>query len=227
MTPQQERQLVRAVRYWLSFQYVCGRDALFSEGYLDQPIGEYLMGHYGARVSPEHNHPALHANTPGRPRQIDFVALSKDRKRIEFAIEAKWITDTPYPRQAIMDDLLRLECVRDPSGQHVARYFLVAGTKQHVKTNFTLLEYNDARRYGFTKTLLSFQRESSERAVEVFDAPGGLRKFYRKFHKHYDVEMPQRFKTTLVCRSTGDVCAYLWKISSNRNRATFVPDEDW
>ena len=126
MTEAQVKNLAKAVGRWLAFQVLCGRDVLLSESYLSQPLAEFLLHHHSGTLATERRHPGLQRGGRGRPRQVDFVLLSRDAEAAEAVIEAKWVTDRPYPKQAVVDDLLRLECFRE-GGRHVRRYFLVAG----------------------------------------------------------------------------------------------------
>jgi len=108
MKPEKIKGLVDALHHWISFQILCGRKALLSESYLNQPTGEYLLHAAGSsHLRTERNHPIL--NKPGkkgRPRQIDFCLLSRDKKQLTTAIELKWIAESAMYKQRIIDDLL-------------------------------------------------------------------------------------------------------------------------
>lgn len=195
---------------------------VFSESYLCQPIAEFISFHHAGKIKPELNHPKFVTMNSGRPKQVDFALLTPNTEDVECVIESKWISDSPYSKQAILDDLLRLECFRDQS-RHVARYFLVGGLLDHFDTNFLDLRYRDAgTNKSFTPLLLDSNLSNGTKTVDVLGATGNLRKFFRKFHTDYNVELPKKFKTTLIARSRIDrIAVYLWKIESMQNRQTF------
>jgi len=222
MNPIQTKRLTRAVHRWLSFQRMCGRSMVFSESYLSQPIAEFISNHHPGKIKPELNHPQFAKLSSGRPKQVDFALLTRNTADVECVIESKWIADIPYSKQAILDDLLRLECFRDPN-RHVSRYFLVGGLLDHFDTNFLGLRYRDAgTNNAFTPLILDHSLGSQTKIVDVFGAAGNLKKFYRKFHVDYGVDLPRKFRTTLVSRSRIDrIAVYLWRIESVKNRQTF------
>ena len=111
-------RLALAVQHWLDFQILCEREMLLSEGYLSQPVGEFLRAHHTGGIRAEWNIPNLRQPGRGRRRQVDYALLSRDAGRLTCAIEAKWVSSGQIDKQRIVDDLMRLECVRNPEGQH-------------------------------------------------------------------------------------------------------------
>lgn len=104
--------VAQAVNRWLSYQVICGRSPLLSEAYLGHPVAEYFIHKHSGVFEAEVDHPAF-ANAPrGRPRQIDYVLRTRHSGAIDVAIECKWIAERPYDKQRILNDILRLECVR-------------------------------------------------------------------------------------------------------------------
>lgn len=53
MKPEKIRGLGEALHHRLSFQILCGREALLGESYLNQPTGEYLLNAAGSRETLE------------------------------------------------------------------------------------------------------------------------------------------------------------------------------
>lgn len=196
---------------------------VFSESYLCQPIAEFISFHHNGKIKPEHNHPQFITLTSGRPKQVDFALLTPNTGDVECVIESKWISDTAYSKQAILDDILRLECYRDPN-RHLSRYFLVAGLIDHFDSNFSQLRYRDAgTNKPFIPQLLDLTMGVGTRTVEVFSTTGSFRSFFRKFHVGYGVDIPKKLKTTLISRSRIDgIAVYLWKIESMPNRSLFA-----
>lgn len=223
MNPSEYRRLTRAVHRWLSFQQLCDRARVFSESYLTQPIAEFVSVHHNGDIQPEFTHPTFVKLGPGRPKQVDFALLTPNTRDVEAAVESKWISDAPYPKQAILNDLLRLECFRNTSARQAVRYFLVGGTREHFEACFRRLRYRYAGAdHAFTTLFLSFSYKDRVKSVSVFAASAGLRKFYRKFQKDYKVALPRTFRSTLVSRSRIDnIAVYLWRIESVPHRVTF------
>jgi hypothetical protein len=226
VTESEFKKLSKAVNRWLSFQILCGREMLLSEGYLCQPIAEFLLQHHNGTLQTEYVHPQLNQGQRGRPRQVDFVLLSPETEAVDVAIECKWIAWRQYSKQAIVDDLLRLECVRQ-EGRHVRRYFLVAGRKAQFMENFADVEMNAVgQRQPFATHLLAFDTEDRDVSVEVLKCEGFRRKYYKEFGDSYSVQLPRGFHTRLISKRDHDsIAVYLWKVESRRNRRTFDPDE--
>jgi len=224
------KSIVRAVNRWLTYQHLCRRSPLFSEAYLGQPIGEFLLSNYAGRFQPEFNHPTLNAGRPGRPNQLDYALFSPQQDQLVTAIECKWITDRHYPKQLILDDVLRLECVRFV-GRHVKRYFLVAGAASHFVEHFRKPEINLGAGQGrvpFAEQLLPFSRSGIKQNVSVVNADSGMRKYYRRFEEAYGVELPKTFTSALIARTiSAGIAVYLWQVGSVKNRAVFSPADAW
>jgi len=201
---------------------------LFSESYLSQPIAEFISAHHRGKIAPERNHPTFSNLSAGRPKQVDFALLTPNKGAVECVIEAKWVRDTAYPKQPILDDLLRLECFRDPT-RNVARYFLVAGLEKHVDQNFLALRYRDSgTNRSFTTKILDPKTNMGTKTVNVFSATGALRNFYKKFEGDYGIAVPKKFQTTMLDMRGGDgVKVCLWQIESGKNRQSFSPLAHW
>lgn len=221
------RPVAYAVARWLSFQDLCRRSDLFSEAYLSQPIGEYLMSNYKGRLQPESDHPNLQPNSMGRPKQLDYTCWSPESKVMVMAMECKWIGPSAYSKQALFDDILRLEVLRTGKG-HVGRYFLVAGTIENFRKNFEQLNFQeDGKRQSFSEHFLSFSKSSRDRSVS-WTKGKQFRRYYRQFEKSYAVELPKTFKTRLVAMTfSGSIKVALWEVSSVKNRSTFSALDTW
>jgi hypothetical protein len=229
MTDADLRRMAKAVNRWLSFQVLCGRQTLFSESYLCQPLAEFLLHHHNGQLETEFVHPQLNHGRRGRPRQVDFVLLSPQTNAVDTVIESKWIADRQYSKQAIVDDLLRLECFRQ-EGRHVRRYFLVAGKHAHFNENFATTEMNaDGARHPFARHLLSFDIGARDRDIKILKCEAFRRSYYKDFSRAYSVEIPRGFHTSLLSARHNDrIDVFLWKVESRRNRRTFDPAaEGW
>jgi len=188
---------------------------------LTQPVAEFISANHSGRIKPEHTHPTFATLSPGRPKQVDFALLTKNKESIETVIECKWASDSAMPKQAIVDDILRLECYRDPDRQ-VSRYFLVAGSQEHFEANFRDLKYRDGSDQPFTKLLLSFDRRNPRSTLDVFGSSGGFRKYFRSFNDEYRQAVPKTVDTELVSSTTADkICVFMWRVNSAKNRKAF------
>lgn len=228
MNPKEISNLSKAVNRWLSFQLHCGRESLLSEAYLCQPVAEFLIHHHSGSFETEFDHPVLQTPGPGRPRQIDYALLTRDSRALELAIECKWISEKPYDKQRILNDLLRLECVRTP-GRHVKRYLLIGGRKVDFANNFRNLAVNDSgSRSWFVRHFLSGSLKSPEKLINVEHTPKRFQAFYRNFAKSFNSEVPKRFSTVLISSTrVDDVVVFLWEIRSSKNRRIFDPAVEW
>ena len=220
-------KVATAVNRWLSYQILCGREPLLCEGYLGHPIAEYLIHKHSGRLETEFTHPVLKSPKSGRPYQIDYVLLSKNKKEIEIVIECKWITNKAYNRQRILDDILRLECVHIP-GRHVKRFLLVAAHKGDFQKRFADLTKNmgpGKPRKDFTRRFLRFSKTTPERTVKPYLAKKPFKSHYKDFSDSFNKSpVPKTFKTKLVARRWGDnISVYIWEIMSVGNRSTFNP----
>ena len=221
--------IAKAVNRWLSYQILCGRETLLSESYLGQPVAEYLIHRHSGELKTEVDHPVLQTPGHGRPRQIDYALLTRDKTYIEVAIECKWIAETPYSKQRIINDLLRLECIRVERRQ-VKRFLLIAGLKEQYERNFRDLAINvGGARSSFTKRLLQFGIKKPGIEIKVKDCQLGFRPFYKEFFKSFGANVPTSFKTTLVGAGTNDqISVRIWEVSSSLGRrSTFNPSGVW
>lgn len=222
MDTQSVKDLGSAVLHWLCFQSLCGRDALMSEHYLSQPIGEYLLHHHSGTSDSEVDHPNLNVGgRRGRPRQIDFCLFSREKSLLTAAFELKWVGEMAVDKQRVVDDLLRLEAIRNDVPQHVFRYFLVAGKTSNVNNNFCFSQANlgsGGGRVGFFSEFLNFN-DNTEKSVDVASLSALQRSACADFCDYYQSPCPRRFTTQRVSEITiNDFTVYIWRIRSVKNR---------
>jgi hypothetical protein len=231
MLPPRVVELGSAVLHWLCFQALCGRSPLLSEHYLSQPIGEFLLHHHSGDLNSELDHPNLNeAGRRGRPRQIDFCLSSRDRNRITAAFELKWVSEGAFDKQRIVDDLLRLEALRIPEGQHVHRYFLVAGKEQHFEDSFKNSQANlgdGGGRVQFFPEFLNFSVDD-DLTVVTSDLGAPQRAACNEFARYYQSPLPRRFITSRVIGQTmNGFTVYVWRVRSTKRRTTLpLPHDD-
>jgi len=219
------KKLGAAVHHWLCFQNLCGRSELFSEHYLSQPIGEYLLHHHTGDLKTEMNHPNLNTgNQRGRPRQIDFCLLSRDIKAVTAAFELKWVSGANIDKQRIVDDLFRLELLRTKEKQNVDRYFVIAGEERDFEQNFVQSQVNSGEgssRIEYFGEFLDFQTDNSK-TVKIERLSNPQKNDCEKFGKSYGVLIPKSFITTRQFGESKDgFTVYIWKVNSVPKRSTY------
>ncbi|WP_122220869.1 hypothetical protein [Pseudomonas syringae group genomosp. 3] len=236
------KELGSAIFHWLSFQKLCGREAMLSEAYLSQPIGEYLLHSASGRLYTEQSHPSLNgARTDGRPRQIDFcIRRPSDTDAspvLTTAFELKWIRDKRDIKSGIVDDIMRQEALRVSNKNYVDRYLILAGETADFES-FANVQYNPgdaAKRQPFYSELLELpvihqrpgplpmrsNHPSPAKSINVMTMPAAVLRYLNDFSQAYNSPLPTRFRTTLLTSIFNDrftVC--IWKISSIPKRQT-------
>lgn len=226
METKKVNDLGSAILHWLCFQSLCGRGTLMSEHYLSQPIGEYLLHHHSGSLDSEVDHPNLNpAGRRGRPRQIDFCLSSREKKRLTAAFELKWVGDGAFDKQRVVDDLLRLEALRNAESQHVYRYFLVAGETNNFTNNFQNSQANQGAGVGrvqFFSEFLDFATDN-EMTIKVPNLSLPQRGAVDEFSSYYQSPSPRRFVTQRVCAAAmNGFSVFIWRVRSTKNRTTIA-----
>lgn len=222
-------KLAEALLAWLTFQILCGRQALLSEAYLAQPIAEFLTPIFPDRIHLEWTSPQYRVKARGRPRQLDYVLLSRDASHPVSAIEAKWADGSP-PKQRLVDDVLRLEMVRIESTpghvRHTRRYFLLAGLLNDVLT-YLNASVRDGGEFPFFPMFLPSLNDQPH-TVPVRKAPSAIQPFFRDFALAYKQQLPTSYKTHRIAdRSSGHARVIIWEIQSTKRRTLFDPAVTW
>ena len=232
LTDKSFEALAKALRCWLDFQIHCGREQLLSESFMTQPIGEFLMAHYSGYLKPEDDHPQFKQAKKGRPKQLDYVLLSREQKLLDFAVECKWTGSTQPTRQSIVDDVMRLECLRRPAntGGGCGRFFIFAGRKATVSKflegRLNKTGQNPAPKFlsGFVPTQISPKLTK----VVVKNCPAYYRRFFRDFSTGYKLDLPNSYRARLIADQEGDdVRVLIWKVGSMGKRTTFKHSTTW
>jgi hypothetical protein len=223
--------VAKAVVPWLEYQDLSGRSTLLGESYLAQPIGEQLrLGH--AKVVAEYNHPVIVSARRGRQRQVDYVLLGAVNNSLIAGLEVKWVDAASLAKQRLVDDLLRLECLRaSPTAvQSVSRYFLIAGRRTHVETTFlgSACNTGGGARSPFASALLATPT-NRHHEVDVRGVPSYLRVYFKSFEQSYNVPVPTWLRTSLIAdQGTGEFRALMWKIDCGTGRrSTFSAATTW
>lgn len=224
---------------------------LLSESYLAHPVGEFLRTRHSGGIMAEWTCPDLKPRNRrgkkvkrGRPRQMDYALFGVNTAYPLTAIEAKWVTkSSPLARKRFVDDVLRLEGVRNGNGP-MHRFFLMAGLEEYVQA-FIDDVYNSGS--GSRENFISqFLPVESEKNIEVERCNVGFRKYFKNYYANYRIDLPRTYKAKLVFDSrfqgepkdptieelkadggySKNVRVLVWRIKSVSKRSTFVPTED-
>lgn len=221
--------MTKAIASWLNFQIYCGRKTLLSEDYLSQPIAEFLTPLFPNRIEAEWTVPQFKKKGRGRPRQIDYIAKSRDSEHPVTAIEAKWIAETEIQKQRLVDDILRLEMLRiadeHSKVRHTQRLFLLAGTTAEMTTALAA-KIRCSGDHDFFPLFLPAKKESTK--IEVFNCAAAIQPFFKSFAEGYKVNLPKSYKVELLADLTADqVRIMLWRIESSQKRKDFDAVAKW
>jgi hypothetical protein len=229
LDPNQIDQLTKAVAAWLNFQMYCGRRTLLSEDYLSQPLAEFLTPLFPNRIEAEWTAPQFKKKGRGRPRQIDYIAKSRDSEHPVTAIEAKWIAETEIQKQRLVDDILRLEMLRITDGngkvRHTQRLFLLAGTEPEM-TNALAAKIRCAGDHDFFPFFLPAAKQTTK--IAVHDCTDPIRPFFKSFAQGYKVNLPKSYKVELLADHSADqVRVMVWRVESSQRRKDFDASNLW
>lgn len=226
MTEENASKLGKAILHWLEFQVVCKRDWMLSEKSLAQPMGECLHSFHNGKIETELPHPNLDRKLQGRGRQIDYALKNKKGKTIA-VIESKWASSTP-DLQGIVNDVMRLECVRN-----TICYFVLAGMRKNIEEKPAPSGIGShTKKIRQIDSILPFD-ESNDKNIRIEECNETMRRLFKKFSKDYDFrEIPKSLNVKRVFSSVGThkdetVYVYIWRIKSSKNRALFDPQKTW
>lgn len=227
------RRVAEATACWLQYQEVLGRQMLLSESFLASPIGEVLVLGHNGEVEAEFNHPTARRGGRGRPRQVDYVLMGRNKGQLVAGLEVKWVADKEIPKGRIVADLLRLERLRPVGSGTAERYLMVAGRRQDMQASFLDVESNaGGGRKRFLDSFLATQMPGAMTAwksIDIQHLDAHLRKEIAAFAADYDDRVPARIRTRLLVDATvGGFRAMAWKVDSGvGRRRTFAPTPEW
>lgn len=227
------KTVAEATACWLQYQQVLGRQMLLSEGFLASPIGEVLVLGHNGDVECEFNHPMARKGGRGRPRQVDYVLMGRNKGQLVAGLEVKWVAGKEIPKGCIVADLLRLERLRPEGPGTAERYLMVAGRCPDMQARFLDVQSNAGG--GRKPFLASFLDTEPPRAmpawkeVDIQRLDEYLRKDIAAFAEDYDGVVPSKLRTRLLADITlGGFRSMLWKVDSGRGRRTpFDPKQAW
>jgi len=229
MDESKAENLARALAAWIDYQVLCGRKDLLSEMYLGIPIGEFLLSKSTWKLKSEREHPLFRTTKKGRPRQTDYVVLSRDKERPICALELKWIDKNPN-RQNVINDILRLDCWHSVDGQSMNRFLIMVSLDENFE-NFKDLEFNNknGKRINFYKEL--FPAKGLKMQLDIKNCKHrGLKEFYKEFYDTYETELPSSLQIKCIGFFDSEYpkrTVVIWRISNSKKRSTFKPDPEW
>jgi hypothetical protein len=216
--------LARAIIHWLEYERLCGRDHLFSEASLRNPIGQYLLANLNHSIEPEQNYPDAYQPTgSGRRRAMDFAVLRKGGQQVLLhALESKLINSKREFKQEIFDDLFRLASF-ETSGQTepCERWLIIAGRWTNLRTK--IFEATTKLRDGgsVSKTfrgILKKDLTSPNRHATINHSAPGIRKLWVRAAEGFgQKQLPNAIDIDLAAKNprsphpTG-FCCFIWKV---------------
>jgi hypothetical protein len=218
-------ELARAIIHWLEYERLCGRDHLFSEASLRNPIGQYLLASLSHQIEPEHNYPE--ANQPrgsGRRRAMDFAVLrTGGQQALLHAIESKFINAKREFKQEIFDDLFRLASFEaENQAEQCERWLVLAGRWTNLRTKIfeatTKLREGGRASKSF-RGVLPKALTSPERHVLVHESAPGIRKLWANAARAFGKDqIPNALDVRLAARNPASphptsFCCMIWKVN--------------
>jgi len=225
-----KRKIAEGVASWLMFEFHSFRVRLFSEKYLTTPIGHILSGVYGQAVNAEVNHPVLneHKHWQGRPPQIDFGILRKD-KTIEIAVESKWLGNSQVGVGEIIWDLIRLELLAHE--YNTKCFFVLAGQRKRLQLLFSSERFLEKRTNGKTRPVLRLAK-IKKAAIRIDNPPNERVQLIKaRILQYPDVSMPSGIPSGYpeiypISGRNSDFQVYVWEITAFKNKPRFKSREN-
>jgi hypothetical protein len=222
--------LARAVACALEWERLCDRGQFLDENSLHRAVAEYLQSVTTSIVKPEFNHPDIPGNT-----LVDLVGFGPTGKKIDFAVEAKWVKEgggvRDWPAE-IADDLFRLELLTKDMAQQNDRVLVVSGIRGRIDKGLMNKGKNvkGQKRLRWLDEILPDALAPKSRKTLVRDCKVAMRPFFKKRATSIGVaQLPITYQAQLVGHYRVDpndknvVETYVWRISRSQNRQLYTP----
>jgi hypothetical protein len=224
--------LARAVTCNLEWERLCERGDFLDENSLHRAVAEYLQSVSTSQIKTEYNHKDIPGNT-----LVDLVGFGPQGKKIDFAVEAKWIKEGGGTRDwpaEVADDVFRLELLDTDMAQQCDRVVVVSGISGRIDTGLINKGMNakvkGQNRPRWLDELLPESVASQPRKTNVRDCKVAMKPFFAKRAKAIGVaELPISYQAQLVGHYRVDpkdkdvVETYVWRISRSQNRTVYTP----
>jgi hypothetical protein len=223
-------KLARAVSCSLEWERLCERANFLDENSLHRSVAEYLQSVSTAKIETEYNHKDIPGNT-----LIDLVGFGPQAKKIDFAVEAKWVKEGGGTRDwpaEVADDIFRLEMLSFEMAQQDDRIIVVSGINGRIDKGLVNKGKNikGQKRIRWLDEILPDSLGAQPRKTAVRDCKVAMKPFFAKRAKAIGVtELPISFQAQLVGHFRVDpreeecVETYVWRISRSQNRTLFTP----
>lgn len=210
--------IANAVVSWLNYKNLTGLKGLFTEAAIGIPIAELLSTKYGQEIESERKHPVFDS-AKGRPRQIDFVRVKRDKLTWYAAYECKFMR---ISFEGIVSDLCRLLCLNQAKGiGKPEKYFIFAG-KLGRDDELLKCEINtgDGSRIPAFKDILALgscgkKGVDCKKSFRPIDLHPKQRQAFQTFARDYKVSLPSKIVTNLEgwCIHLEFGCA-VWRVTA-------------
>ena len=225
----QWESLARAVACSLEVDRLNCIEAFVDENSLRREIAKHLQAVTSAAIQPEYNHPDI----PGNKR-LDLVGFGPQKKKIDFAVESKWIKTGGGTRDwplEVAQDIFRLERLTTNMAQQNHRILVIGGIKERVESGLFAKKKNHAgTRVGWIDALLPATKGASPLTVKVRDCHDAFTEFFKTVSMNLEFEeLPISYHAQLKAHHIIDakdsqcVEVYVWRISRTKKRNTFKP----
>jgi hypothetical protein len=221
--------IARAVACSLEVERLNGRGAFLDENSLRRTLAQHFQSVTTAIVEPEYNHPDI----PGNKR-LDVVGFGPQKKKIEFAVESKWIKEGGGTRDwplEVAQDIFRLERLTAEMSQMNDRILVVGGIRERVDSGLLEKKKNhDGKRISWVDALLPVTKASTARTLKVRDCHSAFDGFFKDVAgKVGFAKLPISFQAQLKAHYRVDdsdkdcVEVYVWRINRTKKRQEFTP----
>jgi len=221
--------IARAVACTLEVERLNGRGAFLDENSLRRTVAEHFQAVTSAIVVPEYNHPDI----PGNKR-LDVAGFGPQRKKIEFAVESKWIKEGGGTRDwplEVAEDIFRLEMLTQEMAQRNNRVLVVGGIRRRVDAGLLNKKKNyQGGRIAWIDALLPPVKASTAKTLKVRDCHAGFSDFFKTCATEVGaLQLPISYQAQLKAHyriddSDSDVVeVYVWRINRVKKRQVFNP----
>ena len=226
------RKINEVIGSWLHYEFLCGREELFSEKYLSYPIGQYLRNKFSHDLKVEYPHPLLNRGGRGDKKRIDFAVVEEGEK-IKVAIETKWVNgqSTASLISSIIKDIIRLELL---SNAYKADCFMIlAGKKRDMDLLFLDSKFSGAPGHENSRQLLpTVELPDPNALLRLYPTPKYREGLFKDvFSTYLGIEIAQSIKLRVTPRfpTTARAQQYVaigWRVDSFKSdrRKTFIPE---
>jgi hypothetical protein len=213
---------------WLNFELRVGREGIFSESYMANPIGQLLNYRFNGRVVSEINHPVLAGKMegPGKRPKVDFAIKETKHYRYEVVVETKWISKSNTLLRDIIRDIIRLDMLVPQYAEEAI--LIVAGKKKDFQEVFNDKNFQAHPKSHNSRELLSIDGYEKN-SIRFYPIPKFREKFFQDVLEIYK---ENEISNSIQIERSGpfpkeanqnQYIVYLWKIRKFTDKGKFIP----